>query len=77
MEDESIGLGVNPDVNFEILKIIIASVLASTSIAWWIWIVYGSLEKLRSHQTGFVELLFECLRSLCVVLIFLTLIAFL
>lgn len=64
-------------LDFEILKIVIGSTLASLSITWWIWIVHCTLGQLQSHQINFLDLLFECFRSLLVVLIILTLIAFL
>jgi len=70
------NLGIAADFSFEILNIIIAGTLASATIAWWIWIVHCSLGQLRNNQIGFVDLLFECFRSLCVVLVILTLIAF-
>ncbi len=69
-------LALSAGFNFEVLNIIIASSLASTAIAWWIWVVHCSLGQLRSHQIDFIDLIFECLRSLFVVLIILTLIAF-
>ena len=64
-------------LDFEILKIVIGSTLASISIAWWIWIVHCTLGQLQGHQMTFPDLFFECFRSLLVVLIILTLIAFL
>lgn len=71
------ALGIAPDISFEVLRIIIAGTIASTTIGWWIWVVYCTLGQLRGHQIGFVELLFECFRSLCVVLTILMIIAFL
>ncbi len=71
------SMGTVANLDFTTLKIIIGSTLAATSIAWWIWVVHCSLGQLRSHRINFIDLLFECFRSLVVVLVFLTLIAFL
>lgn len=71
------ALGITSEISFEVLRIIITSTVASTTIGWWIWVVHCTLGQLRSHQIGFVELLFECFRALCVVLSVLTVIAFL
>ena len=70
------GLDVTAEVGINVLHVIIAGTLASTTIGWWIWVVHSTLGQLRSNQVGFVELLFECFRSLCVVLVILTIIAF-
>ncbi len=71
------GLGINLGFDFAVLKVIIGSTLAAIAIAWWIWVVHCSFGQMRGHHMGFIDLIFECFRSLCVVLIVLTLIAFL
>ncbi len=59
-----------------ILRAIIVGTVASTSIAWWIWVVHSTLGQLRNNQISFVELVFECFRALVTILTILSVIAF-
>ncbi|MDE0310040.1 MAG: hypothetical protein OXI60_09455 [Acidiferrobacterales bacterium] len=70
------NLSIYSTDSLEILRTIIVSVVASTSIAWWIWVVNSTLGQLQSNQISFVELVFECFRALATILTILTVIAF-
>ena len=64
-------------ISMSLVRSIIIGVLMSTSILWWVWIVYSSLGQLRKNQIGFIELIYGCFRSFIVTLLMLTMIEFL
>lgn len=67
---------VHSSDSLEILRAIIVGTVASTSIAWWIWVVHSTLGQLQNNQISFIELVFECFRALVTILTILTVIAF-
>ena len=71
------GLLNSSEVALNVIHSIIVGTLVSTSIFWWTWIVYASLEQLQKNQISFFELLVKCFRSLMVTLLMLTVTTFL
>lgn len=71
------SLSVNSAESLKILRTLISGIVSSTSIAWWIWVVYSTLGQLQNNQINFIELLIECFRALLTTVTILTIIAFL